>query len=98
MAFLLFLLVNAALFIRPGEIVPALLGWEIYFYVILACLLVATPEVVRYLFGQPPTAQPITICVLGLFAAIVMSGFVSGGVSEAWRTGYPFAKVVIYYV
>ena len=32
-----------------AEIVPALLGWEIYFYVILACLIAAAPDVLRYL-------------------------------------------------
>jgi putative inorganic carbon (hco3(-)) transporter len=98
MAFLLFLLVNAALFIRPGEIVPAMLGWEIYFYVILACLLVAAPDVLRYLTGQSLGAQPITLCVFGLLAAIMLAGFVAAGIDEAWRTGFHFAKVVIYYI
>ncbi len=98
MAFLLFILVNAALFIRPGEIVPAMLGWEIYFYVILACLLVAAPDVLRYLTGQTLGAQPITLCVFGLLGAVMLSGFVSAGIDEAWRTGFHFAKVVIYYL
>jgi hypothetical protein len=98
MAFLLFILVNAALFIRPGEIVPALLGWEIYFYMIVMCFVIALPEVVRYLLGNPPTSQPITLCVLGLLGAVVVAGFVTAGVGEAWRTGFHFAKVVIYYM
>ncbi len=72
MAFFLFILVNATLFIRPAEIVPALLGWEIYFYVILACLIVAAPDVLRYLMGQGMETQPITLCVFGLMIAILI--------------------------
>ena len=63
MAFLLFILVNATLFIRPAEIVPALLGWEIYFYLIVACLVIAAPEVIRYLTGKPrhPTGDAMRV-------------------------------------
>lgn len=98
MAFVLFILVNAALFIRPGEIVPALLGWEIYFYVILACLLAAAPEVLRTLAGERIDTQPITLCVFGLLVAVLLSPLLAGDIGEAWRTGFHFAKVVIYYV
>ena len=38
LGFFLFLLVNAALFVRPAEVVPALVGWNIYEVLILACL------------------------------------------------------------
>ena len=58
MAYFLFLLVNATLFIRPAEIVPALLGWEIYFYVIVACLIAAAPDVLKYLTAQSLETQP----------------------------------------
>lgn len=98
MAFFLFILVNAALFIRPGEIVPALLGWEIYFYVILACLIAAAPDVLRTLAGQRLDAQPITLCVFGLLIAVVVPPLLTGDMSEAWRTGFHFAKVIVYYL
>ena len=42
LAFFLFLLVNATLFIRPGEIVSSMEGWEVYFYCIVICLIVAS--------------------------------------------------------
>ena len=45
MAFFLFILVNAALFIRPAEIVQSWQGLEIYFYLILACAVAALPDV-----------------------------------------------------
>jgi O-antigen ligase len=98
MAFFLFLLVNATLFIRPAEIVPALLGWEIYFYVILACLVAAAPDVLRYLTGQSLESQPITLCVFGLLLAILLPSFLTGDVAEAWRTGFHFTKVIVYYL
>ena len=98
MAFFLFLLVNATLFIRPAEIVPALLGWEIYFYVILACLVAAAPEVLRYLTGQSLEKQPITLCVFGLLFAILIPSILAGDFAEAWRTGFHFAKIIVYYL
>jgi O-antigen ligase len=98
MAFFLFILVNATLFIRPGEIVPALLGWEIYFYVILACLIAAAPDVLRYLAGQSLDTQPITLCVFGLLIAVLVPSLLAGDMGEAWRTGFHFAKVIVYYL
>ncbi len=98
MAFVLFILVNAALFIRPGEIVPALLGWEIYFYVIVACLLASAPDVLRTLAGQRLDAQPITLCVFGLLIAVLVPALLAGDMAEAWRTGFYFAKVIVYYL
>jgi putative inorganic carbon (hco3(-)) transporter len=98
MAFFLFILVNAALFIRPGEIVPALLGWEIYFYVILACLIAAAPDVLRTLSGQPLDTQPITLSVFGMLIAILLPSLLAGDMGEAWRTGFYFAKVIVYFL
>src|SRR5262245_29456052 len=98
MAFFLFLLVNAALFIRPAEIVPALLGWEIYFYVIVACMIVAVPDILRQFSGQSLEKQPITLCVFGLLLIIPLPFLLTGDAAEAWRTWLIFAKIVAYYV
>ena len=98
MAYLLFILVNAALFIRPAEIVPAMLGWEVYFYVIVACFAVALPEVLHYLTGQSPDTQPITLAILGLLVLIPISSLLNADAAEAWRTGFYFAKVIVYYL
>ena len=98
MAYFLFLLVNATLFIRPAEIVPALLGWEIYFYVIITCLIVAAPDVLRYFTAQSLETQPITLCVFGLLIAILIPSLIAGDIDEAWRTGFHFAKIIVYYL
>src|ERR1019366_7761762 len=98
MAFFLFLLVNVGLFIRPAEIVPALLGWEIYFYAILACLIVGAPDVLKYLTGQSLDAQPITLTVFGLLIAILIPSFIMGDLATAWQTGFLFVKIIVYYL
>ena len=65
MDFVLFLLVNAALFIRPAEILPGMEHVELYKLLIIPCLLVAFPAVleqfradVRSLSAQYLTGEP----------------------------------------
>ena len=60
MGFLLFVLVNAALFIRPSEIVPALEAIPIYNILISSCLLVSLPVVQKELTGRSLVETPIT--------------------------------------
>ncbi|MCI0455473.1 MAG: O-antigen ligase family protein [Gemmataceae bacterium] len=98
MSFVLFLLVNAALFIRPAEIVPALLGWRIYEVLIIACFVAALPEVVAYLMGRSLDTQPVTLCVFLLLGAVVLSHAGQLDAEKATETGYEFFKVVVYYL
>lgn len=98
MSFFLFLLVNATLFIRPAEIVPALLGWRIYEALILLCLLAALPEVLAWLSGRSLESQPVTLCVLGLAAAAVISHLAPMRTEEALAAGEEFVKLLVYYV
>src|SRR6185312_4884877 len=73
LGFVLFVLLNAMLFVRPAEIVPALLGWEIYQVCILACLLTSFPVLLEQLQPRALEARPLTVCVLGLLLAVVLS-------------------------
>ncbi|MBI1829870.1 MAG: O-antigen ligase family protein [Planctomycetes bacterium] len=98
MAYFLFVLVNAALFIRPAEIVPALLGWEIYFYLILACSAAAAPDVLKHLTEESLDKKPITLCVFALLPAILLPATLAGDLAEGWRTGFHFAKIIVYYL
>ncbi len=97
MAFVLFFLVNAALFIRPGEIVPALHGWEIYFYLIIACFLTAASDVMKKVLGQSPQTQPIAMCILGLAILAPLPFLVSGSVGDASKGAIILGKNVVYY-
>jgi O-antigen ligase len=98
LAWVLFLVVNAALFMRPAEIVPELEGWPIYNVLILSCLAVAAPLVIEKLRGDALTQSPITICVLGMLPAVVFSLLVQGDTWNAREWAIEFSKVIIYYM
>ena len=94
----LFLLVNASLFMRPAEIVPSLEGLPIYEVLILACLAASLPGVLRQFRLSSLEVNPITLCVLGLLAAIVLSHLWQGDTWYARERGVEFLKVIIYYL
>jgi hypothetical protein len=98
MSFFLFLLVNATLFIRPAEVVPAVHGWKIYEALILACFAAALPEILAHFTRRPPGSEPVTLCVFGLLLAVPLSHLGSANAEKAWETGFEFFKVVVYYV
>ncbi len=98
MDFFLFLLVTGTLFIRPAEIVPALLGLPLYEVSILACVVASARRVGRQLTPQALAAQPVTACVVGLLGAVLITQFVHfspWGIKEAANQ---FGKVVLYYL
>jgi hypothetical protein len=93
-----FILVNATLFIRPGEIVTILYGMPIYELANVLCLALCLPEVVRQFRANTLAIRPITLCVLGLMVAVVLSRAVHGDVYNARVLGFAFFKVVVYYL
>ena len=97
MAFRLFLLVNATLFIRPAEVVPALEGLPIYNVLISACLIVAFPGLVARMSMRSLAESPIDACVVGLLAAVLLSNLARLNLAGAEEGGVDFAKVVLYY-
>src|SRR5262245_1471736 len=98
MGFRLFVLVNAALFIRPGEIVPDLEGLAIYLYLTDACIVVAYVRVFDQLTWESLRRQPITFCVVGVWLAAVASHLDRLNLFEARSVGVEFGKVVLYYL
>ncbi len=98
MGFFFFILVNAMLFIRPAEVVPALLGVELYFYCILGAFVFGFSDILGYLTGRSIESHPITISVFGILIAILIPPMLMGDAPEAWRCGWTFAKIVVYYV
>jgi hypothetical protein len=97
LAFVLFLLVNVVLLIRPSEILPQLEGIELYFYVIVACTLVAASDVLKYVTATPLDEQPIAICVAALCVFIVLPHLVVLNLEAAWKAGYYLFKHVVYF-
>src|SRR4051812_46262628 len=98
MDFALFLLVNAILFVRPAEIIPSLENVSIYEPAILACLVVSVGSVVRQLKGGSLAARPLTVCVLGLLPAAVLSHLSHLNFYDARGSATAFAKIVLYYL
>jgi hypothetical protein len=98
MAYFLFLLVNAALFLRPTELIPQLEDKPLYEMFIVPCLVIALPRVVSQLTPQSLYENPITACVVGLMGALVISAVLSPNSEEALPFCFTFAKVVCYYL
>jgi O-antigen ligase len=71
--FALFLLANLILFIRPGELIDSLDDFPIYEIVIALCLLASFPLFVRQLAWRSLKFSPITVFVLALLPAIILS-------------------------
>ncbi len=99
MDFLLFLLVNAVLFIRPQEIMPMLAYVPTYQIAILGSILASSRSLIAQLRWESLRDRPATICVLGLLAAVFLSRFVNGfGISVARDEAAEFGKIVLYYL
>lgn len=98
MDFLLFLLVNALLFLRPGDVVPELEWVPFYQLAIVTTGLFAFPRVLEQLRPQRLVERPVTLLVLGLLAAAVLSGLANGALWNAREGGETVAKLVIYYL
>jgi O-antigen ligase len=97
-AWLLFLLLNATLFMRPAEIVPQFEGLPIYEVIIVVCLLLSFTEVVQQLRLQALAGNPITVCVLGMLPAIMLSHLAHSDRARASYYGQEFVKVILYYL
>jgi putative inorganic carbon (hco3(-)) transporter len=98
LGFLLFIALNAVLFVRPAEIIPALLGWEIYLVCILACLFVSFPVVLEQLNSKLLEIRPITVCVFGLLLAVILSHLTHFRFDETIKNGWEFFKMVLYFL
>jgi hypothetical protein len=96
--FFLFLAVNAVLFIRPGEIIPASTGWPIYNAVILANLATAGPAIVNHLRSENLARSPVTVCVLGVLVFVAASHLARFDLWNARYGAWDFTKVALYFL
>ena len=98
MPYFLFLLTTATLFVRPAEIFPAVSAWPIYEYLILACLAVSLPGVLKQLSANSLYENPVTACVVGLWFAVVLSHMAHFATYEARMAAFLFFKILVYYL
>ena len=97
MRWLLFILLNAALFIRPGDLFPEI-DKPIYLYIIILCLLASTSQLAAVLSSRALTRAPITCCVLGLVPAVALSHLAHGQFGLGLASVQQFVKTVLYYL
>jgi putative inorganic carbon (HCO3(-)) transporter len=98
MAYWLFLLLNGVLLIRPEELFPEIEGLRLYLIVICSCIVASAPQLIERLQPQQLAERPITVCVLGIWSASVLSLLVRGQLSEATDFGSDYGKVILYYL
>jgi putative inorganic carbon (hco3(-)) transporter len=96
LAFGLFLVLTAILWIRPTEIVESLDGLPMFQAAILVCLIAAVPAVLDQLDPRHLAGRPITACVYILAVAVPLSNL--DRPADALSGGFEFWKVVAYYV
>ena len=92
------MLVTATLFIRPGEIFQPLLGFEFFFYFIVSCFLLSFQTVFGQLSKRSLQSQPITVCVLGILMAIVLSDLAHFEIEALIDQTWAFVKTLMYYL
>lgn len=98
MSLWLFLLLNAVLLLRPEELYPELAGVRLYLLVMAANLLAAGPRLIAALQPSRLAERPITLCVLGVWAASVLSQVARGRVDAAMEFGAEYGKAVVYFL
>jgi O-antigen ligase len=98
MDYFLFLLVNAVLFLRPAELVPDLERLPLYFWFILACLIVSIPKLFGLLSPDSPLRHPVTLCVFGIFGFVALSHLAQSDLDKMGQEAFEFLKVVVYFV
>jgi hypothetical protein len=94
----LFILLNAVLFVRPAELVPDWEGLPIYQCIIIACLIASWPVILPQLTWSSLKKNPITLCVIGLLPAVILSHLSHGDTWFARQGANDFSKIVIYYL
>lgn len=98
MGYILFLLVNGALFIRPPELFEEIEGVAIYETLILCCMAVSYPAILRELTPRALSRRPITVCAIGVMAAAILSHASQLYAWGARTSGFAFLKLVVYYM
>lgn len=98
MNFVLFILLNAILLIRPEELFPEIAGLRLYLMTIVPCTLLSLPQLARLLSLDSLRRRPVAVCVLLFFASTIVSLLVRGRIEDAFFDfGPEFAKVILYY-
>ncbi|MBS0266526.1 MAG: O-antigen ligase family protein [Planctomycetes bacterium] len=97
MDFLLFLLLNFTLFVRPQDFLEGNENLSLYNYALLAALAAGAQKVANRCFTDRMLREPIVVCVLGLVPAIAMSHIAHFDFYSARIRAWDFCKVLVYF-
>ncbi len=98
MDFILLILVTGTLYIRPSELIPSLETIPIYEILIVLTLLISIGPLLGQLSSSRLREQPITVCVVGLLIASLLSNLSHLDVAEAFNFAFEFGKTILYYM
>lgn len=98
LAFFLFQLVNATVFLRPAEIVPELLGLPIYEALIFSCMFLSLNTIRTELIPRNLFHSPQTICVIGVWVACALSHASHAAPTDLIDSTILFFKTALYYL
>jgi O-antigen ligase len=99
MDFAAFLLVTVLLLVRPQDFLEQLQEVPVYQAAMFACLAINLPKVLRQLRPGRLRVEPVTVCVLALIPAVLLSNlFRPGRMGESFTFTLDFVKSVIYYL
>ncbi|MBL8850100.1 MAG: O-antigen ligase domain-containing protein [Planctomycetaceae bacterium] len=98
MAYVLFLLTNAALFVRPAELFPALGDVQVYLGLIVLTILCSLQRLHNQLSLRTMVQQPINLCVAAMVVAVILSHVSRGEAASAATGAIMMFKVVLYYM
>ena len=98
MNFILFLVLNAILLLRPEELYPEIEGLRLYLIAICACTFASLPKLLPLLTFDSLARRPTSVCVLLFFASTIITMIVHGEMESAFTEfGPEFAKVLLFY-
>lgn len=96
--YVLFLIANAMLFVRPAELMPVLGDFQIYLFFIFGALLFSFEDLINQVKWRTLTQQPVNLCVIGMLIAIAVSRVSTGNVDGLEHALSGMIKVVLYYL
>ena len=97
-AWLLFIVLNGLVVMRPAEIVPQLEHLPLYEVSILLCIISAMPAILGMFQSANRAWVAVTVCVVGMLFAILASTLPHGDLFNAQEQGVEYAKVVVYFI
>lgn len=97
-AYVLFLLANAMLFIRPSELYPALGNIQAYLFFIVGAMVFSIQGIHDQLHWKTLLQQPVNLCAVGVTCCVAISRIVTGTFEDMDVECVTMLKVLMYYL